>query len=236
MDALGAGVSAGTPTFVWADSIFLSAVWADMASELYIDKFSDLHPVTEFPGWCQINLEEFTKAVIDGKLDATDERMDHYLRISKELTDILPIDYLSIGGLDDLLRLFLSEQTATTWAGTWTNHEILTSATFEWGVMFLPPFSEDDFAGAPGTTYSVGGPTSAGQFGIPNSTAEAGDLELAVDWLMWLSAPQNFGPLATTGAGFIPLVAGTEKSPARCRALTSFSTCPIACLPATAAA
>ena len=80
--------------------------------------------------------------------------------------------------------------------------------------MFLPPFSEDDFAGAPGTTYSVGGPTSAGQFGIPNSTAEAGDLELAVDWLMWLSAPQNFGPLATTGAGFIPLVAGTEKSPA----------------------
>ena len=38
-------------------------------------------------------------------------------------------------------------------------------------------------------------------------------MELAVDYLMWMSAPQNFGPLANTFGGFIPMVAGTEVGP-----------------------
>jgi len=45
------------------------------------------------------------------------------------------------------------------------------------------------------------------------ATAESDNLALAVDYLMWMSAPQNFGPLANEFGGFIPMVAGTEIGP-----------------------
>ena len=213
VDALGTFMAgAGWSNWYWADSVFLSAVWADLASELQMDKFKDQHPYTEFPGWRILNHEEIAKAIIDGTLDATSERMDHFLRISQEFTEILPIDFIGITSLDQLLRLFLSEQNAMTWAGTWTYGQVVKGADFEWGITYLPPFSEDDFAGAPGTTYSTGGPSAAGQFGIPYSTTD-GDRELAVDWLMWMSAPQNWEPQANTTAGFVTTVVGTEPSP-----------------------
>ena len=214
VDALGTFFAgSGWSNWYWADSVFLSAVWADMAAELQMDKFYDPEATLEFPGWRILNTEEIARAIIDGTLDATDARMDNFLRISREFSEILPIDY--IGGmtsLDDLMRLWLSEELAVVWAGTWTTPSLLDNA-FEWKIMYLPPFSEDDFAGAPGTTYSTGGPSAAAQYGVPNSTAEAGNLELAVDWLMWMSAPQNFGPVANETAGFLTTVAGTEASP-----------------------
>ena len=51
VDALGTFMAgAGWSNWYWADSVFLSAVWADLASELQMDKFKDQHPYTEFPG------------------------------------------------------------------------------------------------------------------------------------------------------------------------------------------
>ena len=200
----------GWNTWYWADSLWLSAVWADKASELYMDKFSALQPDLD---WRQLNAEEYAKAIHDGVLNAHDPRMDHYLRISKDYAEILPIDFMGITSLGDVMRMWLGEQLAIYWGGTWDNKEITNSAAFEWGLSFLPPFTEDDFEGAPGTIYRTGGPSSAGQYGIPASTAEGDNFELAVDYLMWMSAPQNFGPLANTFGGFIPMVAGTEMGP-----------------------
>jgi ABC-type glycerol-3-phosphate transport system substrate-binding protein len=56
----------------------------------------------------------------------------------------------------------------------------------------------------------VGGPSSAGQYGIAQSAAKAGKLDLAVDFLQFISAPQNLGRLAKSFGGFIPMVKGTE--------------------------
>ena len=77
---------------------------------------------------------------------------------------------------------------------------------------YLPPFTElkTSLAHA-GVSYRVGGPSSAGSVWdsqLPQS--DAGNLELAVDFLMWMSAPQNFGEMAATYRGFIPMVKGTE--------------------------
>ena len=95
---------------------------------------------------------------------------------------------------------------------TQLNYEI---GPYEPGEYRKPDHHCDDgkSAAAPGTTYSTGGPSAAAQYGIPNSTAEADNLELAVDWLMWMSAPQNFGPVANEKAGFLTTVVGTEASP-----------------------
>ncbi|MBZ0291727.1 MAG: extracellular solute-binding protein [Anaerolineae bacterium] len=197
----------GWSTWVWADDVFLSAVWHDAAPELFTEEYNALQPGRDFR---MLNTEEVAKAIYDGKLDATDPRMDTYLEISKQFTDLLPVDYIGITSLDDIQRLFLSKEVASFWGGTWNNKQVDESADFEWGVAYLPPFTEEDFPGAAGVSYRVGGPSSAGQYGIPVATAEAGKLDLAVDFLMWMSAPQNFGPLASTYRGFIPMVAGTE--------------------------
>ncbi len=197
----------GWSIWVWADDVFLTAAWADMAQDLQMDKYTEMQPGMTHR---QLNPEEIAKAIIDGKLNATDPRMDTYLRISKQFTELLPIDYTGINSYEDTMRLFLSEQAASFWGGTWSNKEIDQSAPFEWGVTYLPPFSEADFPGAPGTTYRVGGPSSAGQYGISAKAAEEGKLDLAVDFLMFWAAPQNFGRLAAIYRAFIPMVAGAE--------------------------
>jgi len=197
----------GWSIWVWADDVFLSAVWADMASELMMEEYTALQPDRDFR---QLNPEEIARAIIDGTLNATDPRMDEYLRISLDFVSLLPVDYTGITTYDDAQRLFLSEQAACFWGGTWSNKQIEESAPFAWTVTYLPPFTENDFPGAPGTAYRVGGPSSAGQYGIPVRTQEEGKLDLAVDFLMYLAAPQNFGRLAATYRAFIPMVAGTE--------------------------
>ena len=211
VEAFGSYMAAtGWSNWYWADSIWLSAVWADMNSEFYMEKYNELVPDLE---WRQLNAEEIAKAVVDGKLSGTDERMDTFLRISKEYAEVNPIDFIGITSLGDVMRMFLSEQLALYWGGSWNNKEMARSATFDYGLAYFPPFTEEDFAGAPGVTYRVGGPSSAGQYGIPAATMDGENAELAVDYLMYMSAPQNFGPLANTFGGFIPMVAGTEVGP-----------------------
>jgi len=58
--------------------------------------------------------------------------------------------------------MWLGEQLAVYWGGSWDNKEITDSASFEWGLTYLPPFTEEDFEGAPGTIYRVGGPARPG--------------------------------------------------------------------------
>ena len=195
----------GWSNWWWADDIFLTATWADQAESFYMEKYND----AERP-WRQLAAEEIAKAIIDGKLDATDARMDDYLRMSKEFVELFPIDYAGIPSADELDPLFFGEQVASVWTGTWKSKLYANSTPFEYGVTYLPPITTADTPHAQNTAYRVGGPSSAGQYGIAQSAAENGKLELAVDFLMFLGAPQNFGRLAASYAGFIPMVAGAE--------------------------
>ncbi len=208
-EGLGAYVKQqGWSNWWWADDLFLTVAWADMSNDLYMEKYNDANRP-----WRQLNPEEIAKAILDGKLDATDPRMDDYLRLSKDFISVLPIDYNGINSLDDLDQVFFSGQLGAYWTGTWKNLLFSTSVPFEYGVTYIPPFTTDDAPHAQNTAYRVGGPTSAGQFGIAQSAAKAGKLELAVDFLMYLSAPQNFGPMAVSVGGYIPLVAGADAGP-----------------------
>lgn len=201
---------AGWSTWVWPDSIFLSAVWWDKMSDVTLPEYAELQPDVSFR---LLSPEETAKAYLDGVITGTDPRMDTYLEISRQFADLLPIDFTGLGSYDAALQLFISGQSAIFWGGSWSNKQITETADFKWGVTYLPPFTADDFADAPGTTYRVGGPYGAAQWGIPVGTVEDGQYDLAVDFLMFMSAPQNFGRLVETSGAFIPLVAGTAASP-----------------------
>jgi len=195
----------GWSNWWWADDIFLTVAWADKAKDFYMDKYNDKNRP-----WRQLNPEEIAKAILEGKLKADDPRMDTYLQMNKDFVSLYPTDYAGIPNLDELDKLFFSAQAASVWTGTWKNKPYLTGVPFEYGVTYLPPITKEDAPGGQGTSYRVGGPSSAGQYGIAQSAAKAGKLDLAVDFLMFVSAPQNFGRLAKSFGGFIPMVAGAD--------------------------
>jgi ABC-type glycerol-3-phosphate transport system substrate-binding protein len=204
----------GWSNWWWADDIFITVAWADMANEFYMEKYNDPNRP-----WRQLNPEEIAKAILEGKLDATDPRMDTYLKMSKEFVSLYPLDYASLPTLDDLDPLFFSGQLASVWTGTWKNKLYTKDTPFELGVAYLPPITAEDAPGGQGTAYRVGGPSSAGQYGIAQSAAKNGKLDLAADFLMFLAAPQNFGRLVASFGGYIPMVAGAETS----EVMTGFS-------------
>lgn len=90
VDAVGTFFAgSGWSNGYWADSVLLSAIWADKAAELQMGMFYDEEAILRFPGWRILNTEEIAKAIIDGTLDATGARMDTFLRISREFSEIL---------------------------------------------------------------------------------------------------------------------------------------------------
>jgi multiple sugar transport system substrate-binding protein len=201
----------GWSTWVWPDSIFLSAVWWDAMEAATLPEYAELQPDVPFR---LLSSEETAKAFIDGLITGTDERMDTYLRLSQDFASLLPIDFTGLGSYDAALQLFISGQAGSFWGGSWSNSQIFEAADFNVGVTYLPPFTTDDFEGAPNTTYRVGGPYGAAQWGIPVGTVEDGQFDLAVDFLMFLSAPDNFGSLTAASGSFIPLVNGIEAGDA----------------------
>lgn len=206
VNALGMFIAQqGWSNWWWVDDMLLTANWADKANDFYLPKYKTAQAAR------QLNPEEVAKAIIDGKLNATDPRMDNYLKMSKEYVGLLPSDYTSIPNLDELDPLFFSGKVASVWTGTWKNKLYAKSIPFNYGIAYLPPFTKDDAPGATGSAYRVGGPSSAGQYGITQQAAKAGKLDLALDFLQFISAPQNFGRMAKAFGGFIPLVKGAQS-------------------------
>jgi ABC-type glycerol-3-phosphate transport system substrate-binding protein len=197
----------GWSNWWWVDDMLLTANWGDKANDFYLEKYKTA------AAFRQLNPEEVAKAIIEGKLNATDPRMDNYLKMSKEYVGLLPNDYTSIPNLDELDPLFYSGKVASVWTGTWKNKTYAKNIPFNYGVAYLPPFTKDDAPGATGSAYRVGGPSSAGQYGITQAAAKAGGgkLDLAVDFLHFLSAPQNFGRMAKAFGGYIPMVKGSQS-------------------------
>jgi len=206
VNALGMFVTQqGWSNWWWVDDMLMTANWADKENDFYMDKYKTASPHR------QLNPEEVAKAIIDGKLNATDPRMDNFLKMSKEYVGLLPSDYASIPNLDELDPLFFGGKVASVWTGTWKNKLYAKSIPFNYGIAYLPPFTKDDAPGGTGTAYRVGGPSSAGQYGIPQSTLKAGKMDLALDFLQFLSAPQNFGRMAKAFGGYIPMVKGAQS-------------------------
>jgi raffinose/stachyose/melibiose transport system substrate-binding protein len=206
-DAIGMNIAQqGWSPWYWADDTLLSAVWYDKAKEFYLPKYAQ--PGSEIR---QLNPEEVAKAILDGKLSASDPKMDTYLKLSKDFVGLMPADYATLTG-GDLDRLFLSGKIATQWNGSWAAKNLQRDATFGFDVTYLPNFTKDDLGTHSAPAFRVGGPSAAAQYGITRAAEKAGKLALAVDFLKYLSAPQNIGQLIKAQGGFIPMVIGADSS------------------------
>jgi ABC-type glycerol-3-phosphate transport system substrate-binding protein len=193
-------------TYQWLDDIIVTGAWADQIQGWYMDKYS-----SEYLPWRQLNQEEFAKAVKEGKFSVNDPRFDTYLKLTKDVADnCLVKGFAGIAQYDDVFKLFHDGTVAMAWLGSWTAPS-LAELPFKVGSTYLPPFGKDDSPYEVNTTsYRVGGPSSAGQFGLTAITKERGTVDAAIDLLMFITAPQNYQKIANVVQGNIPVINGVN--------------------------
>jgi ABC-type glycerol-3-phosphate transport system substrate-binding protein len=111
-------------------------------------------------------------------------------------------------------QLFFSGKAAMYYSNTGFLAQLATvKVGFPWDVFKFPQIMARDskFAGNGPKNVGIWGAWNANSFAIPVTTKNNGHLPLALDFLMWVTAPQNDIPAATE-AGYLP-IASTYKAP-----------------------
>jgi len=111
----------------------------------------------------------------------------------------------------DPIRSFMIGRLAILWTGSWFIRRMATDPyiDFEWGVAYLPRITRETSRFASGTPATVIG-GAAVQLHITNSAVINGTVEDCVDFLMYVSAPQNIEALASEALVFIPNIEGAK--------------------------
>lgn len=189
---------------IWARRILLDQLWADRLPEM------DMRPASA-SGYPGVDPQELVRAVQLGIFTLRDPRHREYLRLMREWSQYWQPGWLA--AQDD--RLFRLGGAAMWWDGSWYIPPIRQDPLrgFRWG-MFLPPRltrESSPYAGGDGAR-GVGGAASI-QYAVTQSAVKGDRVELAVDFLRFITAPQNLGPLVSEAELFVPNVLGLEGAP-----------------------
>lgn len=114
----------------------------------------------------------------------------------------------------DPIRLFLTERLAAFWDGSWFIRRMATDPyiDFEWGVAYIPAITRETSPYGPGTPATVVG-GAAVQLHVTNSAVLNENLEDCIDYLMFITAPQNMERLTKEALVYIPNIKGAEMDP-----------------------
>ena len=210
IDPVGVFITPEWSTYQWLDDIFFSSAFSDIGPDWYLDKYN-------IPGrdFRRANPEEFAKAVHDGHVSVDNERFDVYLDIVKQFTDACIMEGFAGGvTLPDVERMFVEGQVAMAWLTTGSATGLSESVNFDFGLTYFPGISNDlnPFEVHTDSSYRVGGPSGPGQAGITQASVQEGLLEEALDFLMFWTAPQNFGRVYESYPTMVPMVAGVSPS------------------------
>jgi raffinose/stachyose/melibiose transport system permease protein len=182
----------------WARSILNDQLWADKLKEMDVRSEAAA-------GFTGVDKQEFVRAYEKGIFSVRDPRYREVLRLLKEWSPYWQQGWLAIpnnGG-----RLFRLGKAAMWWDGSWYASPIERDPmrTFRFGIFAVPPLTRESSPYAPGrkVTRGVGGASSI-QYAITNTAISNGKLDLAVEFIQFITAPQNLEPLVQEAALFIP--------------------------------
>lgn len=151
-----------------------------------------------------------------GTWKTDDPRYQETFRILKDWSQYWAQGTLSMS-MDDAFRLFVNGKVAMYWDGSWAVPQLLNNkdVKFDWATFSMPTIDKaySQFAGDTPAPM-IGGPSAAFQYSISTSQADAtmtpDKLLAAVDFLKFLTAPQNAGPMVNDLGSFIPTIQGTK--------------------------
>lgn len=114
----------------------------------------------------------------------------------------------------DQNRLFLLQKGAMLWDRSWLTRRMKLDrlVKFEWGVFYLPPITEETSPYACGAGPAVIGGAGV-QYSATNSAIRKSQVEQAVDFLYFLTRPDNAEKIINEAGLFIPNIKGAKMSP-----------------------
>lgn len=187
------GIGGITSLSVVVESMLQAGAFKSRANESYF--FSSL---------------DFCHAVKRGKLAKTDQRTRAAWQLLKEFSAYWPKGTLSASDF----RAFTSGKTGMWYDGSWDSAAILAAVkgAFDIGVFPVPPVTKATSPLAIGDTYTgIGVLASANPLAVSSGAARSGHLELAIDFLRFLTQPDVIGPMSVEG-GTVPALVGTKPS------------------------
>ncbi len=229
MDAHIALQDAGMQAFAFpmGPSAFIWSWWHRVgATQFYGDRFDEMNvDQNEF----RLSSYDMARNYANDTWKTDDPRYQETFRILKDWSQYWVQGTLSMD-IDDTFRLFVNGDVAMYWNGSWAVPQTLDNpeVKFDWATFALPTFDEEYTEFAVGLSAPmIGGPSAAFQYSISTAQADATmtpeKLEAAVDFLKFLTAPQNAGPMVNDLGSFIPTIQGTQPLPTMTELIESMS-------------
>ncbi len=187
----------------WAVDIILDMVYADIIPLIDIVKASE-----EQEAYLQGYLypEEVCRLYKKGWFTDRDPRWREVWRILLEWRKDWQHDYVA----DDRAMYFLSKRSYSYWDSSGFLPRILNDplVDFDWAITYLPPLTPEDCPYAIGAEAPVIGGAGI-QFSVTSSAIQNSKEELAIDFLRFLTTPENAARVINEAGQMIPNIAGT---------------------------
>ncbi len=157
----------------------------------------------------RVNVAELTKAILEGTLRADTPYNTETWRLMKEFSQYWPPGFTA---KLDLRALFLREKIAMYLMGSWDAAVIEQDPLrkFDWGMFeAFPAVTKESSPLGQGELCTIFGAWGGLQWHIPGYLPQQVK-DIAADWCMFLSAPQNLERLIIEHGGMVPYVKGVE--------------------------
>lgn len=182
----------------WAYRVFLSFL------------FEPLLPKIDLNGDEIVSSEEFARAVKNGILGADTPQHKEILRLFDEWKDYFQRGFLS----KPAPGLFSRGQAAMWWGGIWEllPLEVDPLRTFELGTFYVPRITTETTALADDSVpmRMIGG-ASGVQLAVSKSAMDKGIVDEAIDFLMYITTPENNGKITSESKELAPIVIGAKS-------------------------
>lgn len=158
----------------------------------------------------RVETEEYARGIKKDIFSAKNPLYQECWKIYKDWTDIWPRGWAN----SDTYRLFVTGKLAMYWrhAQFYSVIKYDPLKAFEFGTFYLPKITKETSSLATGVLpKQVGGP--ANLYGITICAEERVTVDLCVDWLMFLTTPENCEKLVNEAMMFIPSVKAAKADP-----------------------
>jgi multiple sugar transport system substrate-binding protein len=161
-----------------------------------------------------VDVKELIQAIRNKTYSAQNEDYQEPWKFLSSLSPYFQRGPLAAVGSEDGFNAFSSGRVATWFEGSFNSNSLDNETDIEWGAFPMPDLTPED------TTFVTSEPQRKGSFGaccgypmaIPATTEEHGNLDLAIDFIYWLSIPANTDRFAS-GAGVLSVLKEAKPNP-----------------------
>ena len=193
--------------FDMSTSGHLSWSYRVLLSHVYEDAMKDIDVLG--PGADDVvSAEEFARAVTKGIIAGDDPEHKAVLGLYPKWSQYWQKGYLT----KPAPGIFQQQKTAMWWGGIWELVPLLNDPLreFELGTFYSPQLTTATTEYSTGKLMRMVGGASGEQWAITKSAIDKGTVDLAVDWIHFLTVPDNINALIDEAKTHAPLIMGGE--------------------------